>query len=574
MPIVRSIVLIILLAFPAVQAAPQTPAQSPAQAQAKTQADLAVQIDKLFEKWDKTVSPGCALAVMKDGRVVYKRGYGMADLDHDVTITPATVFHVASVSKQFTAAAILLLEQDGKLSVDDDVRKYVPELPDFGERITLRHLIHHTSGLRDQWDLLGLAGWRYSLDLITDDDVLAVMAHQKDLNFKPGERHLYCNTGYTLLAQVVKRVSGRSFRDFTTARIFEPLGMKSTHFRDDHAEIVKGAAYGYVPAGDTFRLSVTNFDTVGATSLLTTVEDLALWDENFYHPRVGGRAFVERMLERGKLNSGETIDYAFGLTIGTYKGLDIVDHAGSDAGYRSDLLRFPAQHFSVAVLCNLSINPTQLARQVADIHLAGELKPEPPKPEEKEVKLAPEKLAGKAGIYYNPDGDALFRIDLRDGVLRGSPGGGGNGAELRALSETRFRPVGRDGTIVFETVGGKGDGKGDGKATRLIALPESGKPTTYERREEFKPTPEKLAEYAGEYRSDEIEPVYRLAVQEGRLVLERLKASPARLEPAIVDLFTSPVGSIRFVRDGRGKVTGFFLSRGRILNFRFRKADG
>jgi len=557
MPLARSIVLLILLAG---LAAPQT------QAPAKTRADLAAQVDKLFEKWDKTVSPGCALAVMKDGRVVYKRGYGMADLDHDVTITPATVFHVASVSKQFTAAAILLLEQDGKLSVDDDVRKYIPELPDFGERITLRHLIHHTSGLRDQWDLLGLAGWRYSLDLITDDDVLAVMARQKDLNFKPGERHVYCNTGYTLLAQVVKRVSGHSFRAFTTARIFEPLGMRSTHFRDDHAEIVKGAAYGYVPAGDTFRLSVTNFDTVGATSLLTTVEDLALWDENFYDPRVGGRALVERMLERGKLNSGETIDYAFGLTVGKYKGLDIVDHAGSDAGYRSDLIRFPAQHFSVAVLCNLSINPTQLARQVADIYLAGELKPEPPKPEEKEVKLAPEKLAGKAGIYYSPDGDAIFRIGFQNGVLRGFPGGGGGGTELRALSETRFRPVGQTGTIVFETAGGQ--------TARLITLPEGGKPTAYERREEFKPAPEKLAEFTGEYRSDEIEPVYRLAVKEGRLVLERLKASPARLEPAITDLFTSPVGTIRFVRDGQGRVTGFSLSRGRILNFKFRKADG
>ncbi len=559
MPIVCAIILIVLLAAPAV---PQTPA--PVQPQTKTQAGLAVQVDKLFEKWDRTVSPGCALAVMQDGRVAYKRGYGMADLDHDVTITPATVFHVASVSKQFTAAAILLLEQDGKLSVDDDVRKHIPELPDFGERITLRHLIHHTSGLRDQWDLLGLAGWRYSLDLITDEDVLAVMARQKDLNFKPGERHLYCNTGYTLLAQVVKRVSGQSFRAFTTARIFEPLGMKSTHFRDDHAEIVKGVAYGYVPAGNTFKLSVTNFDTVGATSLLTTVEDLALWDENFYDPRVGGRALIERMLERGKLNSGETIDYAFGLVAGKYKGLDIVDHAGSDAGYMSDLVRFPAQHFSVAVLCNTPINPVQLARQVADIYLAGELKPDPPKPEEKEVELAPERLAGKAGVYYNPDGDAIVRIALRDGVLRL---GQGAGMEMKPLSETRFKLAGRPGLFVFEPSGPK--------AARLISLPEgAGKPVAFERAEEFRPTPEKLAEYAGEYRSEEIEPVYRLVVKEGRLSLERLKANPATLEPAIADLFTSPMGSVRFVRDAEGRVSGFFLSRGRILNFKFRKANG
>jgi hypothetical protein len=215
----------------------------------------------------------------------------MADLDHNVTITTASVYQVASMSKQFTGASILLLAQQGKLSLDDDVRKYIPELPDFGSVITIRHLIYHTSGLRDQWSLLQLAAWRYSLDLITDDDVMSVLTRQKDLNFKPGEKHVYRNTGYTLLAIIVKRVSGMSFRD-------------------DHGEIVKNNAYGYEPAkGETFRLSITNFDTAGATSLHTTVEDLALWDENFYHPRVGGASFREQMLRRGKLNDGEPLDY-------------------------------------------------------------------------------------------------------------------------------------------------------------------------------------------------------------------------------------------------------------------------
>src|SRR5579859_2291679 len=293
--------------------------------------NLPKRVDELFQKMDTPSSPGCALSVIKDGRIVYEHGYGMADLDHDVPITPTTIFHVASMSKQFTAASILLLAQEGKLSLDDPVRKYIPELPDFGTPITIRQLIHHTSGLRDQWDLLGLAGWRYSLDLITDDDVLSVISRQKDLNFAPGTKHLYSNTGYTLLAQIVKRVSGESFREFTTARFFAPLGMKSTHFRDDHAEIVKHMAYGYEPAKDTFRISLTNFDTVGATSLLTTVEDLALWDENFYHPKVGGQALIDRLLERGKLNNGEQLDYASGLVVGTYRGLRTVDHGGADA---------------------------------------------------------------------------------------------------------------------------------------------------------------------------------------------------------------------------------------------------
>ena len=209
------------------------------------------QVDKLFEKMDRTISPGCAVAAMRDGKILYQRGYGMADLDYNVPITADTVFHVASMSKQFTAAAIVMLAQERKLSLDDEVRKYVPELPDFGAPVTLRQLVHHTSGLRDQWELLGLAGWRYSLDLITDDDVLSIMSRQKDLNFPPGSKHMYSNTGYTLLAQVVKRVSGQSFREFTTSRIFQRLGMSNTHFRDDHAEIVKHIAYGYAE-GDAY----------------------------------------------------------------------------------------------------------------------------------------------------------------------------------------------------------------------------------------------------------------------------------------------------------------------------------
>jgi CubicO group peptidase (beta-lactamase class C family) len=205
------------------------------------------QVDQLFAAWDKAGSPGCAMAIMREGHIIYEGGYGMADLDHNVKITPTTVFHVASMSKQFTAAAVLMLAQEGKLSLDDQAMKYVPELPDFGVPITLRQLLHHTSGLRDQWELLGLAGWRYSLDLITDADVLAVLSRQKRLNFPPGSKFLYSNTGYTLLAQVVKHVSGQSFRTFIGNRLFLPLGMSHSHFRDDHAEIVKDMAYGYAP---------------------------------------------------------------------------------------------------------------------------------------------------------------------------------------------------------------------------------------------------------------------------------------------------------------------------------------
>ncbi len=318
------------------------------------------------------------------------------------------------------------------------MRLHVPELADFGAPLTIRHLVHHTSGLRDQWSLLSLAGWRYSLDLITDDDVLEMVSRQKGLNFKPGDRHLYSNTGYTLMGIIVKRVSGQSLREFTKANLFDPLGMKNTHFRDDHAEIVKNMAYGYVPAGDAYRLSVTQFDTVGATSLLTTVEDLALWDKNFLDPRVGGEALMRGLGEPGRLNDGETLNYAFGLINGAYRGLPIVEHSGGDAGYRAHFLRFPEQRFSVACLCNLSTaNPSRLAREVAEVYLAEEMSPASAGPGFSGMTLSEEQLRRHAGLYWNRDGDQTRRFEVREGKLRlVFPG---DNIELVAVAEDRFR---------------------------------------------------------------------------------------------------------------------------------------
>jgi CubicO group peptidase (beta-lactamase class C family) len=535
--------------------------------------DVARQVDKVFEKWDKPESPGCALGVYKDGQIVYKRGYGIADLNDDVPITPATVFHVASMSKQFTAASIVLLAQQGKLSLDDDVHKYIPELPDFGERITIRHLVYHTSGLRDQWSLLGLAGWRYSLDLITDGDVMSVMTRQKDLNFKPGERHVYCNTGYTLMGLVVKHVSGLSLREFTTKNIFEPLGMTHTHFRDDHAEIIKHDALGYEQDGKDkpFRMSLTNFDTAGATSLHTTVEDLQLWDENFYHPRVGGAAFLQQMLERGKLNNGEQLDYAFGLVVSKYKGLPTVDHGGADAGYRSDMARFPDQHFSAAVLCNSAdANPTGLVHQVADIFLAKDLKAPDTTSATDSVKSSPasltaEQMAALAGIYWNHENDGFERVLLKDGKLHIDLGGD-EVHPLKPASDAHFHvggvPWGDQVDIHFVPATAE-------KPRRFEQSFGGGKSDSFEAASPFVPTGPELAEYAGAFVSEEIDPVYRIIIQEGNLTLARLKHKNDALRPAVRDVFTGDIGTVRFTRDANQHISGFILNAGRIQNFRF-----
>jgi CubicO group peptidase (beta-lactamase class C family) len=539
-------------------------------------------VDALFQKMDSTVSPGCALAVIREHRIVYERGYGMADFDHNVPITPTTVFHVASMSKQFTAASILLLAQEGKLSLDDPVRKTIAELPDFGTPVTIRELLHHTSGLRDQWDLLDLSGWRYSHDLITDADVLYVVSHQRDLNFPPNTQFLYSNTGYTLLAQIVARVSGQSLRNFTTARIYAPLGMKNTHFRDDFDEIVKNMAYGYVPSGDTFRLSVTNFDTVGATSLLTTVEDLALWDENFYTPRVGGPALVQQMQERGKLNDGTQIDYAAGLVMGKYRGLKTVDHGGADAGYRSDMIRFPDQHFTVACLCNLATaNPGDLARKVAEVYLGSEMQPAEPAHaagDAKTITLTPEQMRAKAGVYVNvKDPDDLVHWVIKDGKLQAGNIGEDVTYSVQAVSENAFR-LGDVEHVDVSFLPAR-----PGAPLQFTLKQPDGKTDTYSAVPAFAPSTAQLGEYAGIYSSPEIDPLYEIKVvdvhlpgtstehDQLRLVLRRPKYDLDPLEPVVRDFFTAGVGKIRFTRDSKGVISGFLLSTGRVNDLRFER---
>jgi hypothetical protein len=264
------------------------------------------QVDELFTVWDTNDTPGAAIAVVKDGSIIYKNGYGLSNLEYDIPITPSSIFHIASISKQFTVFSILLLEKQGKLSLDDDIRKYIPEVPDFGTIITLRHLASHTGGLRDQWNLLSMAGWRMN-NVITKEHILKLVSKQKELNFNPGEEYAYCNTGFTLLAEVVSRTSDMSFAEFTEVNIFEPLKMNNTLFYDDHEKIVKNRAYSYNSSSDGYKKSVLNYANVGATSLFTTVEDLALWSMNFSNLTVGDSTIVNKMNTTAILNNGKTM---------------------------------------------------------------------------------------------------------------------------------------------------------------------------------------------------------------------------------------------------------------------------
>ncbi|MHC5005347.1 MAG: serine hydrolase domain-containing protein, partial [Planctomycetota bacterium] len=387
-------------------------------------------IDALFAEWDKTGSPGCALAVYRDGRLELARGYGMADLERATTITPRSVFDIASTSKQFVAMCVLLLEEAGRLSLDEDVRTWFPQLPDYGAPITVRHLVHHTSGIRDYLVLMQLAAMPMENDY-PEARIVDLIARQQALNFPPGTEFLYSNSGYFLLGEIVHRASGMPLGEFARRHIFDPLGMRSTQFYDDFKRVVPDRAIGYLPAGDGgFATELYLFDLVGDGGVLTTVEDLLRWDRNFYDNRLGAgdRALIERMLTPGRLASGQPIEYACGLNVSRYRGLPTVDHGGAWAGYRSQLLRFPEQRVSVAVLANLgSFDADGMARRVADIVLADTF-PEPSgTPEAGEgpaagdeapvVEIAAAELSRWTGAYRRRANGSIWRLAMEDGAL-------------------------------------------------------------------------------------------------------------------------------------------------------------
>ena len=529
-------------------------------------------VDKLFTQWDKPDSPGCELAVIKDGQIVYKRGYGMANLEHNIPMSPASIMDTGSVSKQFTAMAIALLAEQGKLSLDDDVRKYVSEIPKYETTITIRHLIHHTSGIRDYLTLMGIAGMRDD-DHYVDGEVVSLLARQKELNFKPGSEFLYSNSGYFLLSQIVKRASGKTLREFADEHMFKPLGMTRTMFYDNHNEIVKNRAASYVPRrGGGFQIAATTLDMVGDGNVFTCVEDLFLWDQNFYKNKLGkgGQELINQVLTTGVLNSGEKIDYAFGLVIGEYRGLRIVEHGGAFVGYRAMTMRFPDQRFSVVLQCNLgTMNPSNLARRIADIYLADQFKAEAASiraPEPKFIELSENELKEKAGAYRNTINGAIWKITVKDGKLVAEVPG--STIQFGAVSSAEFKSIGTPAevTLRFE--------KQD-RAHTLRVQRGKDKPMAFETIQLVTPTSAQLAEYPGEYRSDEVQATYRVVLEGGKLFIKHenefkdLPKDP--LAATTSDAFVVRGINIRFTRDANGRVSAFTLNAGRVKNIRFVK---
>jgi CubicO group peptidase (beta-lactamase class C family) len=532
---------------------------------------LTAKVDAVFADYAKPDSPGCALGVYKDGRIAYSHGYGMASLENGIPITPKTVFYIGSVSKQFTAFAVALLAKQGKLSLDDDVRKYIPELPDYGTPITIRHLIHHTSGLREKWVLLQLAGWREG-DVVTLQDVLDLASRQRALNIKPGDEHLYSNTGYDLLAVLVQRVTGTSLREYAQAQIFGPLGMKDSLFNDDRNRVIPRKASAYAPReGGGFQLDMPNVDTVGSGGVYTTIEDLALWDESFYTGKLGGKALIEQVETPGRLNSGAAMEYAFGLGVDQYRGLRRVWHNGALAGYRAMLMRYPEQHLSVALLCNNGdIDPDTLALKVADIYLADRYAADPPPPPPvaappQAITLSAQDLAWPAGLYYGPADNLVRRILVRDGKLiyHRTPQ---NETELAPLGPRRFVMIGPPvrTEVAFEP-------GPDGAPARMTVTSGGAPPTLFQAVTPAATDPATLGRYAGTYASDELGTTYTLAARDGKLFLQRRKFEDEEITPAFVDAFNAGGLFFRFERGPGGEIQGFSASGGGVRDIRFVK---
>jgi len=527
------------------------------------QTSLEGRVDSVFRQYASTESPGCVVGAAQHGRVLLERAYGMADLERGVPLTVSSILEAGSVSKQFTAAAVLLLARDGKLSLDDPVRRWVPEVPDFGggQPVTIRHMLHHMSGLRDWGSITGVAGWPRNSRALDHRQVLQVIGKMRELNFPPGTEYEYSNSNYNLLAIVAERASGEPFPAFTRRRIFEPLGMTSTSWRDDAMRVVRGRALSYDRDGTEWKGERAIENIYGNCCLLTTVGDLLKWNAAFDSTRLGGAGFEQE--RRGVLANGRTITYAAGLFVDTYRGQPYVAHSGATAGYRANIVRYPRAEVSVAVLCNAgTADPETMADSVADALLTFSARTTPTPPVR--VEVAASAIADKAGRYRNLRDMMAQRLVVKDGRLETE-----RGIELIPIdaTATTFQAARGGYRLLFKH---RADSHYD---VRIVT--QSGDTVPADGVPDPDTTRAALGAYVGLYESPEAEATVRVALDSAGtgLVMTRVSNSggPWRLQPLYRDGFVMPPGPLVFTRDSAKRVTGFRFTTARVRNLRFER---
>ena len=527
-------------------------------------------LDAIFSDWSEPGSPGGAVAVIRDGEVIATRGYGLAQLEYDIPVTDDTIFHVASVSKQFTAFAVILLAGEGKLGLDDEIQDHLPWVNHFEHPVTIRHLMNHTSGIRDQWELLALAGWRLD-DVITTEDIRRLMKKQVELNFEPGSEYMYSNMGYTLLAEIVEAVSDQPFVDFTRERIFEPLGMTRTHFHDDHQRVVRERAYSYFSDDGTWKNSVLSYANAGATSLFTTARDLLLWLDNYRTLEVGSENARREMIKVPRIGdrAGGGSGYASGLSVDRYRGEAIWSHSGGDAGFRSFVSWFPEANVGISVVSNVAAtNAGGLASEVADLVLADRLEPRdepvsegPSDPEASAVELPAEILERYSGRLRFEDGIGID-VELHDGNLVDSFGN-----TWMATGETSFLIPGLGVDVNFVV---------DGDTVTAVSYTQ-GENTVQGRKVAAEPLGADAEKLVGWYLSPELDRLIAVAIADGELVLRHPRHGDLVFtKEAGDDVFRGAsffANALAFEYDDEGAATALLVSGGRNRNHRFNRVD-
>jgi CubicO group peptidase (beta-lactamase class C family) len=533
-------------------------------AQKKKPDSLSIKLDAIFSDYNNKTGPGVAVGIVHNGKSIFKKGYGLANMEYDIPITSASIFDIASVSKQFAGLAISTLVQQGKIALSDDIHKYVPEVPDFGQKITIGHLVHHTSGLRDWPEGLNVAGWRWNEDF-SFDDIMRMVRHQKELDFPPGSKYSYSNTGYNLLAVTVERVTGKTFRQWTDENIFTPLQMSNSHFLDEESRLIKNMAYSYHKEDDGYRKNMTGLTAVGSSSLFTNVDDLSKWVVHFDSRVAAKDPVYVGMLDIEPLSNGEKNTYAFGLSLGEMGGLKTISHTGGWAGYRTVIMNFPDEKLSIILLGNdESFNSYGSAGEVAKAILGSKFKPASNMPPADKVKDQPTISLNKE-IARRQEGTYLLgptwyvTLTLEDGVLM-----------TQANGEPKFPTTPKsDSTIWIDAYNASAtfvvskDGAINSLKYRGFVAP---------RIVPLKADQSQMDQLLGKYYSDEFEANYKIDIIENKLMLHHMRLGDFELTPDVLAAWTynCGIGRMEFVTEN-GKVTGFKLSRGRVKNLKFRK---
>ena len=525
-------------------------------------------IDSLFKQWNNPFVPGCTVGIVINDSLVFSKGYGSANLEYTIANTPATIYHMASVSKQFTAWSIVLLEQQGKLHLSDDIHKWLPWFPDLKQKITIRHLLNHTSGIRDQWQLLAISGTRLD-DVITQEHIVKILSKQQALNFDPGEKYSYSNSGFTMLAEIVKSVTGQTLRQFTDSAIFKPLGMTSTHFHDDYTEIEKNRAYSYNQKDSHFTNSILSYSNAGATSLFTNIKDMSKWIMNFYDHKTGNQQTIDSLTKKGRLNNGKEISYALGISVDAYRGWRQYSHSGGDAGYRTYVTVLPDLKMGFMVFSNAgNFNPNRMTDQMMKLLIKDTTQKNTPTAVVKKDSAAlilkdSVRLKKFVGDYIAEEGLPLS-IEIKDrklyyhifndiNVLVASTRDSfeiNNSPEIKFI----FSIKGKDTIVDIKT------------PDELYHLTKYKKDTVQ--------SDQLLQTYTGIYYCPELDCKYGIVLKDHKLVLTNSKYNDSKITVVNSDHLTSDhwwINHVKMVRNNKNQVTGFEVNSGRIMHLKFIK---